>query len=339
MSKMRTACGFVLHRRGPAGLEYLLLTNAERGEAGFPKGHSEPGEDEIQTALRETEEETGLTDIDHGAPFRRVLEYPATRDGVTYHKQAIYLLGALRSGTLRLSEEHAEGAWLPYASAYHTLPYASLRSVLREAALYLKDPALFETEPAEEVDADAHLRALPQATSGIVHHLRGGARLARVFAKALEAAGVRIHVEACAAGTLLHDVGRALGDHADHPRAGLRHLRESRLAPYGFACMSHFTKGASIDELVEHGVDPVMLGEVAQWIDLTTLTWEERCAALADACMKQDQAVPPAERFEDLRRRYDAQALIGCQERHTAGIRKTIAEALGRDPLELVGLD
>ncbi|MDA1193780.1 MAG: hypothetical protein O2894_01210, partial [Planctomycetota bacterium] len=160
----------------------------------------------------------------------------------------------------------------------------------------------------------------------------------RQFAEALAAAGVAVNAEATATGTRLHDVGRALGRHADHQRAGLVHLRATPLAAYGFACISHFTKGATPDELLAAGVAPDEVADFRRLIDLARLTWEERCAALADACMQGSQAVPPAQRFAELRTRYDAAPLIARQEERTAVIRRELAEALGQDPLALVGL-
>jgi bis(5'-nucleosidyl)-tetraphosphatase len=332
------ACGFVLVRPAPAGCEYLLLTNKNRSELGLPKGHAEQGESELATALRETEEETGLTDLAPDPWFRRTVHYPAQRRGTRYEKTVVYLLARLRSGEVRISEEHSDHRWAALADALAVLPYAALRDVVRDAALFLKDPGLFALEPATEAEADAHLLAQPHADARLVAHLRGGARLARTFATALAKAGLPVHVEAAAAGTLLHDVGRALGEHEDHQRVGLRHLRGTRLAAHGFACVSHFTKGAGFEELLAAGVERDVAEDFRRLIDGSALTWEERCAALADACMKGPTPVPPAERFRDLRGRYDAPALIDLQERRTGEIRAEIGAVLGADPLALVGL-
>jgi bis(5'-nucleosidyl)-tetraphosphatase len=332
------ACGFVLARVVGGVREVLLLTNRRRGEPGLPKGHQEPGETDEQTARRETEEETGLVDLEVDPHFRRELRYPARRQGVLCDKRVVYFLATLRSGEVRLSDEHSAFRWAPLREALAALDFPNLRAVVRDAALFAKDPALFELEPAGEEDADRHLRSLPRADPGLVGHLRGGARLARRFAEALRDAGAPVHVEAAAVATLLHDVGRALGDHADHQRAGVRHLRTTPLAPYAVACISHFTKGADAADLVAAGVPAPTVADFRRLIDGSSLTWEERCAALADACMMQATPVPPARRFEDLRRRYDAAALIDLQERRTAAIREEMERAIGRDPLALVGL-
>ncbi len=334
----RTACGFVLVRTRGGQQEYLLLRNRERGEWGLPKGHAEPGESELQTARRETKEETGLTDLKRLRLFRTELRYPASRAGVRYLKAAVYFIARLRSGEVALSEEHDAVLWARLPEALEQMPHENLKATLRAAGLFLKDPALFALEPATEAEALAHLTSLPEASEHLVAHLQGGARLARAFAEALAAAGKPVHIEATAVGTLLHDVGRALGDHADHQRAGLKHLRETPLAAYGFACISHFAKGARPSELIEAGVDEEVVTDFRRLIDMGRLTWEERCAALADACMKGSEAVPPAERFADLRVRYDAEALIALQARQIEGIRHKLEKALGADPLGLVGL-
>jgi bis(5'-nucleosidyl)-tetraphosphatase len=333
------ACGFVLVRPGAQGPEYLLLTNRSRGEPGLPKGHAEPGETDLETALRETREETGLTDFAPDPSFVRTLTYPAQRKGTVYHKTVVYLLAHLRSGQVRLSPEHSDFRWVSLGAALALLPFAALGQVVRDAALYLKDPALFELERADEARADVHLRALPHADERLLAHLRGGARLARDIAEGLARAGLPVDVEAAATGTLLHDVGRALGQHEDHQRAGLLHLRATSFAPYGFACISHFTKGATPRELLAAGLAPETVEAFRGLIDLGSLTWEERCAALADACMQGPTPTTPARRFADLRRRYDAPRLIDLQERRTEEIRAEIARVTGHDLLADLGLE
>ena len=54
------SCGAVVFTRENGQVKYLLVANLE-GIYGFPKGHVEAGETEVETALREVREETGLT--------------------------------------------------------------------------------------------------------------------------------------------------------------------------------------------------------------------------------------------------------------------------------------
>jgi bis(5'-nucleosidyl)-tetraphosphatase len=335
------ACGFVVARPEGAGWRWLLLTSRKWGEPGFAKGHVDPGESEVETARRETAEETGLAALDPVPGFRAVLEYPVVREGKPYDKTVVYFLAKVdpEGRDVRLSDEHTESGWYALAEALARLPFESLRGVLRDAALHLKDPALFDLEPATEAEADVFLQALPAADETLVAHLRGAARLGRAFAEALAEAGEPVHVEAAAIGTLLHDTGRAVGDNRDHARAGLRYLRTTRFSPYALTCISHFTKGASADELVAAGLPADEVEDYVSLIDGSTFTWEERCAALADACMDITQPAPPALRFAALRERYpDGDALISLQERRTQVIREQLEAAIGGDPLALVGL-
>ena len=48
---------------GGTNSEFLLLRN-RRGFWGFPQGHKEKGETELQTLVREVTEETGIRSID-----------------------------------------------------------------------------------------------------------------------------------------------------------------------------------------------------------------------------------------------------------------------------------
>jgi 8-oxo-dGTP pyrophosphatase MutT (NUDIX family) len=333
------ACGFVLTREGPRGdPEYLLIDNRRDGMPGFPKGHQDPGEDDLETARRETREETSLVDLDVVPGFRAEIAYRVRKGGEFRWKTVVYFRARLRSGEVRLSDEHTGFRWVLLDAALPKVTFDSLREVLWRAALHAKDPTLFRLTPPDFAAADRHLASLPHGDSSLLAHLRGGARLARVFAERLRACDVPLDVEAAAVGTLLHDAGRALGRHPDHQVAGIEHLRTTSFAPYGFACVSHFTKGASREDLLAAGVERATVDAFESLVDPTTLTWEEKCAALADSCMKGTTPAPPAERFADLRRRYGPGALIDLQERRTALLRARVAEATGRDPIVAAGL-
>ncbi len=52
------SCGVLIFRRQPQ-LSFLLMEHTNRWD--LPKGHVDPGESELETALRELQEETGLS--------------------------------------------------------------------------------------------------------------------------------------------------------------------------------------------------------------------------------------------------------------------------------------
>ena len=74
--KREKSCGALVYRITQNGQKELLFIKHRHGTHwSFPKGHMEEGENEVQTALREVKEETGL-DIDLEGDFRPSVEIP-----------------------------------------------------------------------------------------------------------------------------------------------------------------------------------------------------------------------------------------------------------------------
>lgn len=69
-----TSCGVLVVRGEPID-EFLLMKHADRWD--LPKGHVDPGETDIECALRELEEETGIapTNIELDPDFLFQLQY------------------------------------------------------------------------------------------------------------------------------------------------------------------------------------------------------------------------------------------------------------------------
>ena len=98
--------------------QFLLLRHRDRWD--LPKGHCEPGETLLETALRETEEETGIkrSQIQVVDGFRFSLEYPVSY-GAPQHTQFIkrvcYFLGWLQAPCEVQCTEHEDFAWFAWA--------------------------------------------------------------------------------------------------------------------------------------------------------------------------------------------------------------------------------
>ena len=54
------AAGAIVYRKTDTGKPLFLVVKDNHGNWGFPKGHKEEGESDIETALRELEEEIGI---------------------------------------------------------------------------------------------------------------------------------------------------------------------------------------------------------------------------------------------------------------------------------------
>lgn len=131
------SAGVIVFRDGLAGHEYLLLRSASGGHWGFPKGRVEPGEDEIKAALRELQEEAGIT-VEILPGFREVIQYEFSRGSTVLHKEVIYFLGRARSVDVKLSGEHLDYLWTSYARTRQRLSYENAQELLDTAERFLK---------------------------------------------------------------------------------------------------------------------------------------------------------------------------------------------------------
>ena len=112
---MLQAAGLLLFtRREPR--QFLLLRHADRWD--LPKGHAEPDESLLETALRETEEETGIppADIEVDDRFRFVTEYYVQgKKRGSYRKRVTYFLGTIEQALDELQlTEHIGLQWWPW---------------------------------------------------------------------------------------------------------------------------------------------------------------------------------------------------------------------------------
>uniref|UniRef100_UPI00398F7D50 bis(5'-nucleosyl)-tetraphosphatase [asymmetrical] n=1 Tax=Pristiophorus japonicus TaxID=55135 RepID=UPI00398F7D50 len=141
----RRACGLIIFRRlnaavssKPNEIEFLLL-QASYGEHHWtpPKGHVDPGEDDLQTALRETEEEAGLKskDFDVLDGYQKEMTYKVKN----IPKTVIYWLAELKDYAveIKLSNEHQAFCWLNVDGACKLSKYQEMQEALREAHLFI----------------------------------------------------------------------------------------------------------------------------------------------------------------------------------------------------------
>ena len=129
----------MLYRETKNGRLYLLLQNGGRWD--FPKGGVEKGESELQTVMREVEEETGLKDLTVVPGFRKVIEYFYRRDGKNIHKQVVYRLAVTGVDDVKISFEHQGFGWFPYEEALEKASYDNSKATLSEAEEYIRGSA------------------------------------------------------------------------------------------------------------------------------------------------------------------------------------------------------
>ena len=130
------SCGAVVFTRESGEIRYVLVEQRS-GRYSFPKGHTEPGETEEQTALREIREETGLhPSILPG--FRDEECYEVTKDPGTM-KDVVYFIAEYADQPFAPSDTDAVSAGLfSYEEALEKLPTDSRKVVLTHARAFLE---------------------------------------------------------------------------------------------------------------------------------------------------------------------------------------------------------
>lgn len=122
--KYEKSCGAVVFD----GDKILLIKQLE-GHWGFPKGHVEGGETEVQTAVREIKEETNY-DVEIDERYRYQESYSPKED---VKKDVVYFVAKKMGGNmLAQAEEIQDIKWLNIEDAINKLTYQSSKNVLRK---------------------------------------------------------------------------------------------------------------------------------------------------------------------------------------------------------------
>ncbi len=131
------SCGVVLFRI-EKGERYYLLLHYPGGHWDFGKGHVEKDENEIETALREMKEETGISKIVLKKDFRYKVDYYYRRERRLYHKDVIFFIGKTSEEKVKISHEHQGSTWLPYEEAMKELTFDNAQKLLKKAENFLR---------------------------------------------------------------------------------------------------------------------------------------------------------------------------------------------------------
>lgn len=116
----------------PGGNQFLLL-NYPTGHWDFVKGKIEQGETLHQTAVRETKEETGISDLEFVEGFEEKISYNFQFEGELIQKEVVFFLAKTKTHTVNVSHEHLDYTWLDYENALEKVTYQNAKNILSKA--------------------------------------------------------------------------------------------------------------------------------------------------------------------------------------------------------------
>lgn len=120
--KKEKSCGCVIFNNNE-----VLVIKDTNGNYGFPKGHMENGETEVETAMRETKEETNVDVIVDENRRYEINYYIKERD---IDKTVVFFRARYNGGDLKIQEgETEEIQWVPTKDVLNILTWKDSKEV------------------------------------------------------------------------------------------------------------------------------------------------------------------------------------------------------------------
>ena len=133
-----TSAGIVLFRKEESKNLFLLL-HYPSGHWDFVKGKMEKGESTHQTAVRETKEETGITDITFVENFEEWIQYNFKYQGELVQNKVVFFLAETKTEEVKISHEHSGYTWMDYNSSMEKTTFDNAKTVLTKAEKLLSN--------------------------------------------------------------------------------------------------------------------------------------------------------------------------------------------------------
>lgn len=131
-----TSAGIVLFRKEESKNLFLLL-HYPSGHWDFVKGKMEKGESIHETAIRETKEETGITDVSFLDNFEEWIQYNFQYQGELVNKKVVFFLAETNTKDVEISHEHSDYIWVDYNTAMEKTTFDNAKTVLTKAQMLL----------------------------------------------------------------------------------------------------------------------------------------------------------------------------------------------------------
>jgi len=131
-----TSAGIILFRKEDSKILFLLL-HYPSGHWDFIKGKMEEGESTHETAIRETKEETGITDITFLENFEEWIKYDFQYQGELVRKKVVFFLAETKTKEVMISNEHLDYTWMDYNTSMEKTTFDNAKTVLTRAQTLL----------------------------------------------------------------------------------------------------------------------------------------------------------------------------------------------------------
>lgn len=113
----------------------VLVIEGKSGNIGFPKGHVESNETEIQTAIRETKEETNI-DVKVIEKYRYEMTFQQEKDMI---KTVVYFIATTNSIDISIQEKELNKAnWVELDKVSNIITYDNMKEVWEQALIEIK---------------------------------------------------------------------------------------------------------------------------------------------------------------------------------------------------------
>lgn len=133
--KKEKSCGAIVFYLEGEKEQILLIKHANSGHWSFPKGHVEAGETEVQTAVREIKEETGVNAL-IDTRFREVVTYSPKKDVL---KDVVYFFATTKDyATSNQEEEVSDIRWMDMDNVLGNVSYKNDKELVKKAINFYK---------------------------------------------------------------------------------------------------------------------------------------------------------------------------------------------------------
>ena len=142
--------GVIPLRKGEFEVEALLIDQRDRLKPGleywtFAKGTPEEGETALETAIRETREETGIVCEKVDSDFSYDQHYTFEDEMIQFDKTVTYYIGTSIEYVVAIqAEEVRDSMWLPLSVAREKITHESGKEIIDAIIEHLPNSRLFQ---------------------------------------------------------------------------------------------------------------------------------------------------------------------------------------------------